>query len=126
MRRKPRILVVEDDEHLRRVVGLTLTFAGFDVSEARDGIEALQLVDRQAPDLILLDLLLPGLDGVAVRQEIAAHAFTRHIPIVVMTGAQADLTRLDVACVLKKPVDPDEVVRTVQRCLPSGAPAAGV
>jgi DNA-binding response OmpR family regulator len=118
------VLVVEDDEHFRRLVNLALTFAGFEVREARDGIEALRSVDRDPPDLIVLDLSLPGVDGLAVRQEIAAQAITRDVPVVIVTGT--DITaNLNVACVLRKPVDPDDLVRAVKRCLSGPDPDQG-
>lgn len=120
--RAKRILIVEDDADLRRLFRTTLTVAGYDVQEAGDGVEALQLVDNDPPDLVVLDLLLRALDGLSVQQELAARAITRHIPIVVVTGSSLDLTGLNVACVLRKPVMPDELVNTIASCLASGAP----
>jgi two-component system, OmpR family, response regulator MprA len=121
MQRKQRILVVDDAEDFRRMISLALTSAGFEVLEARDGIEALHSVDRDPPDLIVLDLSLPGVDGIAVRHEIAAQAITRDIPVVVVTGTDI-AGNLNVACVLRKPIDPDDLVRAVQRCLPGAPP----
>ena len=114
------VLIVEDDEDLRRLYRHTLAMAGYDVQEARGGFEALRRLDTVAPDLIILDLLLPGVDGFTVRRELSAQAQTRHIPIVVVTGTSVDIEKLDVDCVLKKPVSPEELVQIVQRCLSSG------
>jgi DNA-binding response OmpR family regulator len=114
------VLVVEDDEGLRGLLRRALILAGFDVIEAGDGLHALQVLDRHPPAVILLDLGLPIVSGEFVRQEIADHAHTRDIPIVVITGRPGDHQELDVACVLKKPVDPDNVVAIVQRCLAEG------
>jgi len=119
-----RILIVEDDADLRRMFRMALTIAGYDVEEAGDGIEALQLVENNPPDLVVLDLILRALDGFSVRQELAARASTRHIPIVVVTGSSLNTGGLDVACVMRKPVMADELVRTVVTCLASGAPAS--
>ena len=83
-----------------------LEFAGFDVREAPNGYEAIHSVDRHPPDLIVLDLLLPGFGGLSVQQEIAERAVTRHIPIVIVTGSHRDLAHLAVACVLRKPSIP--------------------
>jgi DNA-binding response OmpR family regulator len=121
-----RILVVEDDADLRRMYRTALMLAGFDVRDAAIGIDALRYIDEDPPDLIVLDLMLPDINGMVIRQEIAAHAHTQKIPIVIVTGALLDLTSADVACVLRKPVSPDELVRTVQSCLRSGAPSAGL
>src|SRR5215208_6422361 len=107
------ILVVEDDPGLRRLFTTALTLAGFDVREAANGYEAIHSVERNPPDLIVLDLLLPGFGGLGVQQEIAERAGTRLIPIVIVTGSTRRLDHLAVACVLRKPVDPDTLVETV-------------
>lgn len=112
-----RILIVEDDTDLRRMFRTALAMAGYDIEEAGDGIDALRVVENRTPDLIVLDLALRALDGVSVQQELAARSFTRQIPIVVVTGSTIDTDALPVACVLRKPVMPDELVRTVRRCL---------
>jgi DNA-binding response OmpR family regulator len=124
MRRK-RILVVEDDTDLRRMFRAALSLAGYDVDEAGDGLDALHLVDDRTPDLVVLDLVLRTLDGVSVQQELTSRSMTRHIPIVIVTGSSLDTDRLDVACVLRKPVMPDDLVRTVASCLASGMAGAG-
>jgi CheY-like chemotaxis protein len=113
------ILVVEDDAALRGLFILALREAGFEVREAPNGYEAIHSVDHHRPDLIVLDLLLPGFGGLGVQKEIADRAATRHIPIVIVTGSTRELDHLSVACVLRKPVDPDELVETVRRCLAS-------
>jgi chemotaxis family two-component system response regulator PixH len=94
-----------------------LSLAGFEVREAPNGYEAIHSVDRQRPDLIVLDLLLPGFGGLGVQREIAERAATKHIPVVIVTGSTRELGHLAVACVLRKPVDPDELVETVKKCL---------
>jgi len=125
MQRK-RILVVEDDADLRRWFRTILAMSGYDVEEAGDGIDALHLIDNQLPDLIVLDLVLRALDGVSVQQELASRAITRQIPIVIVTGSSINTAGLDVACVLHKPVMPDELVRTVKQCLATGSAAPAV
>jgi CheY-like chemotaxis protein len=116
------ILLVEDDEELRRMFRTSLLLEGYDVLEAGDGLEALMRIDRQPPDLIVLDLMLPSLSGVAVRQEIAGHALTRDIPIVIVTGSAMNVDYLEVECVLRKPVAPEELVTAVKRCFHRGSP----
>jgi putative two-component system response regulator len=111
------VLVVEDDSASRRMFATALTLAGFDVREAPNGYEAIHSVERNPPDLIVLDLLLPGFGGLAVQQEIAERARTRLIPIVIVTGSTRELGHLAVASVLRKPVDPDALVETVRKCL---------
>lgn len=116
------ILIVEDDMDLRSVWKLALQLDGFEVEEAGDGISALRRLEEREPDLVLLDLGLPKLDGISVQQEIAAQAVTRAIPIVIVTGSTEDLSHVDVSCVLRKPVTVEQLVTTVHRCLTSGAP----
>jgi len=123
--RQKRVLIVEDDADLRRMFRTSLALAGYIVDEASDGLDALRIVDERLPDLIVLDLVLQFLDGISVQQELAARALTRQIPIVIVTGSTIPTHGLPVACVLKKPVMPDELVRTVQQCMAHGAPASG-
>ena len=122
MGRNPIVLIVEDDQALRRMYRAALGLAGFDVVEADDGLAALHFLDHRRPDLVVLDLMLPTMSGLVVQQEIAAHAHTREIPIVIVTGSDLSLDRVDVPCVLRKPVSPDALVDAVRSCLASGAP----
>ena len=113
------LLVVEDDADLRGLYRTTLALEGFEVREAVDGFDALQKLDSSVPDLIVLDLMLPGVNGLAVLREIWSHAQTRRIPVVVVTASPQDLSYLDVSCVLRKPVLPGELVAAIERCLAS-------
>jgi two-component system OmpR family response regulator len=115
------ILLVEDDEPLRRMMSIALRFAGFETREARSGMEALGILDRWRPDLVVLDLVLPGIDGLAVRQELASHAGTQTLPVVVITGSQLPLDGIDAACVLRKPFTMDELAAAIQNCLRTSA-----
>jgi DNA-binding response OmpR family regulator len=115
------ILIVEDEPETRLLYQVALTFEGYEVASATDGVEALVLMEQRLPDLVVLDLGLPRLDGWSVQQEIAASAVTRQIPIVIVTGLEVDSDGLDVACVLRKPVTMDQLVDIVRRCLSSGA-----
>jgi DNA-binding response OmpR family regulator len=115
---------VEDDPELRTFYKSTLLLAGFDVFEARNGLEALRQLDAQSADLVVLDLMLPGISGLTVRAELAAHGGMRHVPIVVVTGLDTIPEELQVACVLKKPILPSALVYTVEKCLIRAAPLA--
>jgi CheY-like chemotaxis protein len=109
-----QILVVEDDADLRRIYRTALTLAGFGVQEAVDGIEALRRLDHNPPDLIVLEIVLPDISGVALAQEVAAHVHTREIPIVVVTSSRMDLRGLPVIAVLRKPVTPEQLLVAVR------------
>ena len=119
------ILVVEDDADLRGLYRTALRIAGYFVLEAGDGVSALRALDADPPDVVVLDLGLPLLSGYVVRDELAAQAHTRHIPIVVVTGTPGPHDGLDVDCLLRKPVSPDDLVTAVRDCLASGASASG-
>ena len=81
-----KILLVEDEDSLRRVMKDLLEREGYVVFEARDGVQALDQVDRHAPDLIMLDLNLPGLDGYTVLEQLRSRPATAHIPVIVLTA----------------------------------------
>lgn len=118
MMKRQTILVVDDDAELRRMFKSALALAGYDVREASDGTHALRAIDEERPDLIVLDLLLPILGGLAVQQEIASHAYS--IPIVIVTGSSMSLEPVHVPCILRKPVSPDDLVRAARECLSVG------
>jgi CheY-like chemotaxis protein len=71
--------------------------------------------------LIVLDLGLPTVSGLIVLEEIAAHANTKHIPVVIVTGSTMPLDNLDGPCILRKPVDPEKLISTVHQCLQAGS-----
>ena len=118
-RRQKTILIVEDEPDLRRIFATALMLAGFHVEQASDGVSALQIIENQPPDLVVLDVGLPTLDGLSVRDEIWAHGETRHLPVVIVTGLSTDIgSRIRGDCVLRKPVTDQQLVRTVRLCLP--------
>jgi DNA-binding response OmpR family regulator len=115
-------MVVEDDVDLRRMYRVVLGLAGYDVVEAGDGLDALSRLDRDTPDLVILDIGLPGFSGLVVQQEIASQAATRHVPIVIVTGSNMPLDHVEVPCVLRKPVSADRLIATIKQCLNGSAP----
>lgn len=112
--RKTTILIVEDDPNLRELYRRLLVTAGYAAIAVEDGLDALRLMERQVPSLVVLDLALPRLPGQDVARELRAQAATRHIPIVIVTGTDArDLTATDFPFVLRKPVEPDALLAAV-------------
>jgi type II secretory ATPase GspE/PulE/Tfp pilus assembly ATPase PilB-like protein/CheY-like chemotaxis protein len=85
-KRQATILLVDDEDQLRRVMRDLLEREGYAVAEARDGVQALDEVDRHAPDVIVLDLNLPGLDGYTVLSQLRSRQHTREIPVIVLTA----------------------------------------
>jgi len=88
--RKPWVLVVDDEEPIRKIVTFQLEKAGYDVSACVDGKEALCMVDEREPDLILLDVMMPNMDGYEVCKRLKSNYQTSHIPIIMVT-AKAEL-----------------------------------
>lgn len=89
---KQTILVVEDDSSLAEVISYNLREAGYSVSTAVSGDDGLRLVKSSRPQLVLLDVMLPGLSGIEVCQRIRADTATQHIPVIMLTakGEEAD------------------------------------
>ena len=81
-----RVLVVEDHEENRRILRLLLASAGIGMIEAVTGEEGVAVAERERPDLILMDIQLPGLDGYEATRRIKANPAVRHIPIIVVTS----------------------------------------
>jgi DNA-binding response OmpR family regulator len=121
MTERQTVLIVEDDSAARRMYRTALGFAGFDIIEAEDGLSALRSLDQYSVDVAVLDLMLPTLSGLAVQQEIAAHANTRNIQVIIVTGSTMNLDHVDVSCVLRKPISPDRLIDAVKACLGSSA-----
>jgi DNA-binding response OmpR family regulator len=119
------VLIVENDEQLRGLYSTALTVAGFEVREAADGPSALTSLDREAVELVILDIGLIDSTGTDVVQEIAAQAHTRSVPLLIVTDSAEDLDELDLDCVLGKPATPDSLVRAVFRCLAVDAEPEG-
>jgi diguanylate cyclase (GGDEF)-like protein len=81
-----RILLAEDDPHIREIVALQLSIHGYQAIEAPDGVAALERVAEELPDLALLDVMMPGMDGYEVCRQLRASYRTRHIPIIFLTA----------------------------------------
>lgn len=84
--RQSLILIVEDEEAIRTLIGMNLEAAGYAVAEAKDGFQALQRIRETRPDLILLDWMLPGLNGIDVLRKMQADANLSSIPVIMLTA----------------------------------------
>lgn len=84
--KKEKILIVEDDKTLREMYQLRLSINGYDVLEAKDGEEGLDLAIKEKPDLILLDIMMPKMSGMDVLDIIKSTPETKDIPIIVLTA----------------------------------------
>ncbi len=119
---KESILVVEDEDDIRELLRYNLEKEGYQVFPAATGEEALQAVRSRLPDLILLDLMLPGIDGLEVCRSIKGAAATRHLPLVMLTakGEEADIvTGLELGAddYITKPFSPRVLLARVRAAL---------
>jgi len=115
---KRRILVVEDDDVLANLYRTALNFAGYDVAVAGDGVTALDDIDTDHPDLVVLDMHLPPIGGERILSEVASTPDTRDIPFIVVTDANAIAPTAGASAILRKPCDPVDLVALVAQTLP--------
>lgn len=118
----PLILVVDDYQDAREMYAEYLQFSGFRVAEARNGNEAVDQAHKLKPDLILMDLSLPGMDGWEATRLLKADDSTKHIPIVALTGhalagASEGARKAGCDSFVTKPCLPDDLVVEVRRML---------
>jgi CheY-like chemotaxis protein len=118
----PLILVVDDYQDAREMYAEYLQYSGFRVAEARNGNEAVTQARSLKPDLILMDLSLPGMDGWEATRVLKADDETRHIPIVALTGhalagASEGARKAGCDSFVTKPCLPDDLVVEVRRML---------
>lgn len=118
-RREPVVLIVDDYEDCRDMYAAYLTLAGFRVLKAQDGHEALDSARRALPDVILMDLSLPGMDGCEATRRLKSDPVTRHLPVVALTAQslpQLDtLYAIGFESVITKPCLPDDLAEEVSR-----------
>jgi CheY-like chemotaxis protein len=118
---KSKVLVVEDYEDTREFMKFLLQDYGFDVSEAANGFEALEAVSRQVPDLILMDISMPGMDGMTAARKIREQKSSRKTPIIAITayGEAARRKAIEAGCnaSLSKPIDFEDLEPVLTRYL---------
>ena len=86
MNERTKILVIEDEEHIRTVLNYNLKLDGFEVFLAENGIQGLETARKEMPDLILLDWMMPGMDGLQVLSELKHNDQTKSIPVFMLTA----------------------------------------
>ncbi|ANM29153.1 hypothetical protein ABI59_05405 [Acidobacteria bacterium Mor1] len=122
MSESARVLIVDDDAFIRRPLEFILKAEGFEPETAKDGEECLQKVKQIAPDLIFLDVMMPGRDGFSVCRELKADPDTADIPVIMLSakGHEHDRTRgleLGAEDYMTKPYSPSELIRRVREIL---------
>jgi CheY-like chemotaxis protein len=114
------VLVVDDEAVIRQLIAINLELEGFEVHEAVDGLDALEKARELDPDVVTLDVMMPGLDGIATARRLRTDPATSRARIVLISARTrpADLERGDDAgadAYVTKPFDPDAVVDAVRR-----------
>jgi len=118
-----RVVYIEDEQEMIDLVGLILSRRRFEVIGATAGREGLDVVRRELPDVILLDLMMPDMDGWEVYQQIKADENTKSIPVIVITAKAQNIDKvlgLHIAKVddyIAKPFNPEELIQSLERIL---------
>jgi CheY-like chemotaxis protein len=116
-----RILIVDDEPIIRMLLADSLSDAGYTVIAARNGAEALDRAKELPSDMVLLDLLMPGMDGFRFLRERQEHPDLAKVPVIVLSAAGVDglrdATQLDASAVLSKPVDLDVLSTVIDHVL---------
>jgi two-component system, cell cycle response regulator DivK len=123
-----RILVIEDTEDNRQIIGDLLNSAGYELIEAVDGLEGVATAEREQPDLILMDIQLPGIDGIEALRRIRAERALDRVPVLavsasVMPDDQRKIVGSGFDAFVGKPIDLKQFLATVQRFLAGGRAA---
>ncbi len=118
-----RILIIEDNEQNRYLITFMLQQAGHEVLQARDGLEGIAMAERDAPELILLDIQLPQMDGYAIAGELKRRPQVADVPIVAVTSYAMVGDReaaLAAGCIgyIEKPINPNTFVDEIEHFLP--------
>jgi len=117
-----KILVVDDEIHIRRLIQINLERAGYEAIIAKDGIEALEMVATENPDLIILDWMMPLLNGIETLRRLKENSATQDIPVVMLTAKSSDEDifkgwQKGADCYLTKPFNPMELLVFIKRIL---------
>ena len=122
--KKPQILYIEDNHLNIRLIQRNLKMLGYKLMFAEDGEKGLEIAFRELPDMILVDINLPTIDGIEVLKQLKTNPTTQHIPVIVLTADTMAKTRR--ACedhqadgFLLKPISRDKFLHTIQRLLPA-------
>ena len=111
-------MIVEDDPSLRDLYQKILKLEGYAVIVAEDGVEALKYAETETVDAVVLDLMMPRLDGRSVKRGFNANASMRDVPVILVTGHVApEFDPDEFSCVLHKPVSVETLVTAVRSCL---------
>jgi DNA-binding response OmpR family regulator len=117
-----KILIADDEVYMLRLLEMTFKKGGYAVISCRDGQEALAKASAETPQLIVLDVMMPGLDGLNALRQLKGNAATRDIPVVVLSAKGHALTKVEAELAgavlfLPKPFSPNQLLGEVQKIL---------
>ncbi len=120
---KPKVLIIEDNEHNIYLLTFILEHNGCEVFQARDGLEGIRLSQKVHPDLILLDIQLPEMDGYAVANRLRSDSTFTDIPIIAVTshamvGDREKTIEAGCTSYIEKPINPETFIKEIQKYLP--------
>jgi CheY-like chemotaxis protein len=123
---RSRVLVIDDDHEILQVFGEDLRAAGYSVSTARDGESALASVEEQRPDVIVCDVIMPGMNGFQFCRKLNNSPETSHIPVLLMSGKVDPADKFwaqetGAVALLRKPVDMGELLQRIAEVLRAAA-----
>jgi two-component system alkaline phosphatase synthesis response regulator PhoP len=120
-----KILIVDDEVHLARILQFTLEKAGYDVVTAYDGREALERAEEDRPDLVILDLMLPGIDGYKVCNILKTHDEFKGIPVIILSARDLEQEMLEeplnADLFIEKPFNSLELIERISELLGTGS-----
>lgn len=119
---KPRILVVEDDPDLRTILKLQLASRGFEITEAENGAEGFRAIQAEVPDCVILDLMMPVMDGFGFLKRVRSIMNTKDVPILILTASEDERNRVrgfqyQADAYMSKPYDLEKLTVLVEKLL---------
>lgn len=126
---KFKILVVDDDPNLRVLLRQMLALRGFDVVEAEDGLDALAKVEEAKPSVIVLDVMMPDIDGITVCKQLRSQPQTANLPIIMLSGkvhpeAVEEGLQAGADKYLRKPIPLADLIANIREVLPKLSPVS--
>lgn len=125
-KRRPLVLIVEDDETIRNLLEVMMEMQNYDVISAQDGLEGLLKVEFRRPSVVILDVMMPNVDGARVLEEIRSDVRLRNVPVVIVTGKAEAHRQFDALVgyenVIMKPFDPEALAHRVAELLADESP----
>jgi CheY-like chemotaxis protein len=120
--KQPTILIADDEEDIKDVLSLYLEASGFEVITAFDGLDAMERAKEAVPDLILMDVMMPVIDGIEVTRQLKENDSTKNIPIILLSAAaQSEMVEkgLNSGAIdyISKPFEPEQVKNAIQQVL---------